>query len=261
MYQNICKFNPSSSSDLVCTCFVLERCDVAQEERICTEHTVYLVMSGLGRVALGGRWHPIETGDLFFACKGERIAIELGDMEYAYIRFHGRRAAEYFERLCIGDEQCIFPGQEVLIPLWRDSLTAATDGNLDLYSEAVLLFSLARLKPHKKKENDVISKIVRLTSERFSDPKLSLSAIAAEVGYHDKYVSSLFKKQKGVTYTQYLRDLRIKHAIFLMEQGVVSVKNVAILSGFGDALYFSKVFKESEGVAPSEMIKRLLGKE
>ena len=90
----------------------------------------------------------------------------------------------------------------------------------------------------------------------FSDSSLSLSTIAARVGYNDKYISALFKKQKGITYTQYLRSLRIKHSIFLMEQGIVSVKNVAILSGFGDALYFSKVFKEVEGISPKDFIKK-----
>ena len=42
-----------------------------------------------------------------------------------------------------------------------------------------------------------------------------------------------------------------------MEQGVASVKNVAILSGFEDALYFSKVFKQAEGITPSEYIKNI----
>ena len=64
-------------------------------------------------------------------------------------------------------------------------------------------------------------------------------------------------KQMGISYVEYLRNLRIKRAVFLMEQGVASVKNVAILSGFEDALYFSKVFKQAEGVTPSEYIKNL----
>jgi transcriptional regulator GlxA family with amidase domain len=62
-----------------------------------------------------------------------------------------------------------------------------------------------------------------------------------------------------VAYTQYLREQRIKHAIFLMEQGVVSVKNVAILSGFSDALYFSKIFTASVGVSPKAYIQKISG--
>jgi YesN/AraC family two-component response regulator len=81
--------------------------------------------------------------------------------------------------------------------------------------------------------------------------------LAAELGYDAKYLSSLFKKKKGTPFTQYLRELRIAHALFLMEQGVVSVKNIAILAGFGDALYFSKIFKEVMGVSPKSYIEGL----
>jgi AraC-like DNA-binding protein len=86
-----------------------------------------------------------------------------------------------------------------------------------------------------------------------------LSKIAEELGYDSKYLSSLFKKRKGVTYTKYLREQRIKHAIFLMEEGVVSVKNVAILSGFRDALYFSKIFTQSTGLSPKAYIAKITG--
>jgi len=45
--------------------------------------------------------------------------------------------------------------------------------------------------------------------------------------------------------------------MFLIEQGIVSVKNVAILSGFQDALYFSKVFKDAVGISPKEYIESI----
>ena len=96
-----------------------------------------------------------------------------------------------------------------------------------------------------------------LTNERFTEADFSLSVLARELGYDVKYLSALFKKKKGITYTAYLRDLRIRHAVFLIERGVVSVKNIAILCGFEDALYFSKLFKQSEGVSPKTYIDRL----
>ena len=103
----------------------------------------------------------------------------------------------------------------------------------------------------------MVTDILMLTQKNFTNPDLSLASIAAKLGYDAKYLSSLFKKRRGVAYMQYLRELRIKHALFLMEQGVASVKNVALLSGFRDALYFSKVFAGVEGIPPSEYITQL----
>ena len=257
METNICKFNPNASSDLTCTCFVREGTDAQNEPRLWSDYALHLVLGGCGQLVVNGRRHPLEKGDLFFTVQGDTAAIERGDMEYAYIRFQGRRSVEIAERLDIGEGNRVFSGHEALISFWSNCLSRATADNLDFLSEAVLLYSLAELSPRRKEVSDVIARVVRITGESFSDPTLSLSSVAAEVGYHDKYISALFKRQKGVTYTQYLRELRLRHAVFLIEQGVVSVKNVAILSGFGDALYFSKVFKEVKGISPKELIRRV----
>jgi AraC-like DNA-binding protein len=42
-----------------------------------------------------------------------------------------------------------------------------------------------------------------------------------------------------------------------MEEGVANVKNVALLSGFEDPLYFSKVFTASEGISPKVYIQNI----
>ena len=60
-------------------------------------------------------------------------------------------------------------------------------------------------------------------------------------------------------FTEHLRTLRIRHAVVLMENGVTSVKNVATLSGFADPLYFSRVFRETVGVAPAHYQKKQKG--
>ena len=54
----------------------------------------------------------------------------------------------------------------------------------------------------------------------------------------------------GVTYSEYLRDLRIKYAVSLLNEGLDSIKNVALLSGFADPLYFSNIFKKTIGISP-----------
>ena len=56
----------------------------------------------------------------------------------------------------------------------------------------------------------------------------------------------------NIGFTEYLRNLRIKYAVSLFESGLDSVKNVALLSGFKDPLYFSNVFKKTIGVSPRE---------
>jgi AraC-like DNA-binding protein len=67
----------------------------------------------------------------------------------------------------------------------------------------------------------------------------------------------VFREKMGVLYSEYLRSLRLKHAVLLMDHGIDSVKNVALLSGFNDPLYFSTVFRKSTGVSPKEYMAKL----
>ena len=178
-------------------------------------------------------------------------------MEYCYISFHGRRADELLQRFHIDGTQPVFDGYETLEGFWNDCQKKANEGNIDILCESVLLYSLAALPADKKTKSDAISKVVELAQKNFNKPSLSISEISREIGYAPKYLSSLFKKKKGISFTAYLREMRIKHALFLMEQGVVSVKNVALLSGFGDALYFSKIFTAEMGLSPKAYIQKL----
>ena len=59
----------------------------------------------------------------------------------------------------------------------------------------------------------------------------------------------------GLGYSEHLRNMRIKYAVSLLEHGIDSVKNVALLSGFSDPLYFSSVFKKTVGVSPRDYKK------
>ena len=93
-----------------------------------------------------------------------------------------------------------------------------------------------------------------MSEEHIRDPYLSLAQIATEIGYNPKYLSHYFKKKMNVTYSEYLRSFRFKYAISLFELGISSVKNVALLSGFSDPLYFSSTFKKAIGISPKEFI-------
>lgn len=255
--SSICNFNFNASNDLVCSVFVLERTDVQVQKTKNQENAIYIVIKGNGAVIINDKRIDLVAGTVFFVRKGETSFIERNDMEYAYIRFRGRRAEEYVSRLNLCGENRVYAGDERLIEFWTECLLKANDGNVDLLSESVLLYSLAYIQPELKKENDVVSRVVHILGEKFTDCSLSLARVAKEIGYNEKYISALFKNQKGVTYTEYLTELRISHAVFLAEQGINSVNNIALLSGFSDALYFSRIFKKNKGMSPKQFIQRL----
>ena len=136
--------------------------------------------------------------------------------------------------------------------MWRDSLSRADTETIDLAAESILLYTFSRLSQSAVQKDGLLSQILEITEERFRDPDLCIGEIAKELNYNVKYLSHYFKEKKGVGYAQYLKTIRIKYAVSLFDHGISSVKNVALLSGFTDPLYFSSVFKSCIGLSPTE---------
>lgn len=261
MENNICKFNQTRSSDLICTDFVYEVAQAQATGSTAQQYVLGMVDQGVGTLSCEGKTYPLDYGTAFFVPRDARYTVAGEGLTYFYICFRGRRAEELIARAGFVGEVSVGSVEKAdadrLCEIALDAVHRASEKNLDLYSESVLLYLLAHLCREKKAHHDLLSRIVALANDRFSEADFSLSTLAAELGYDAKYLSALFKKKKGVPFTQYLRELRIAHALFLMEQGVVSVKNIAILAGFGDALYFSKIFKEAMGIPPKTYIESL----
>ena len=258
--ENICKFSPARSSDLICLHFIKEA-NLSQAGNMrARHHALHLVAEGEGELHLGNASYALSRGSLFFVADGAEFSIRGEGLVYYYISFFGRRAQELMARFGVLSGSGVFGGYEGLIPFWEDCQREAMEGNIDILCESVLLYSLAKLRPAKSERAGAVSQIVAAVQERFSESTLSLPVIAKQIGYDPKYLSSLFKRKKGVSFTQYLREVRLRHAVFLMEQGVDSIKNIALLSGFGDPLYFSKIFAAAMGESPKAYIARLESK-
>lgn len=256
--RNICKFPPGipGGSTLIARRFVKETDPTVMERKqTLSEHRILLPSEGTGRILIDGTPYPLERGTLFFCFSGESVAVEAGEgLVYLYIDFSGDRADELLRRFELTPLTRTAPGQESLLPLWQESLIRASEDTVDLVAESLLLFSLSRLTGARGGEGGLVGRIIAMTEECFRDPTLGIAEIAHELSYHPKYLSHLFKSKTGVGYSEYLRSVRLKYATALFDHGIDSVKNVALLSGFSDPLYFSGVFKRAIGVSPTDYI-------
>ena len=251
--KNICKFiEPSKKGSIIINNFIFESYVPHSGESLThTSFLMYLVSSGEGLFKTGGYTYKITAGMILFSFPNVPVIIENTDnLNYYYISFKGLRADELIRRFAITPKNSVFLGYEGLIPLWNDAIIRADGENIDLFSEGILLYSFSKLKKSESKYNDLVNFTLNYLDKHFTEPDLSLEKVSQAAGYNSKYLSHHFKTQLGMTFTEYLRLLRIKHAVMLIENGVTSVKNVAILSGFSDPLYFSKVFSEQMGVSP-----------
>lgn len=261
MIDPICKFNHSKANAINCSQFVFETTDVQRQAQLAAWHFAGIVLSGSGVLCVGGERCELVAGDVYFIKKGSMFSLEPSrGTEYFYIAFHGWHADELIERVGLSQRGCVFSGQGELAAFWKNCFERSDGGNLDLFSEAALLYTVASLAESQKEKEGLSARMCEYAGKHFADPTLSLSVLGSALGYDPKYLSSVFKAEQKITFTAYLKGLRIKHAAFLFDEGVESVKVVAMLSGFSDALYFSRIFKQETGLTPSEYIKKTVRK-
>ena len=261
MNNNICKFSNSSILGGVITVsrFVKETNKVVMKtQSILKTHRLILVTKGVGQFKIAGDKYSVRKGSLIFVFENEDICLINGDIEYMYVDYSNMRAGELHRRFDITPLTRTYDNFDSLIPFWQESLARASDKTIDLATESILLYSFSRLYNVSPERNEIIGKISQFTEREFSNPDLSISDIATKLNYHPKYISHLFKEKMGMGYTEYLRSVRLKYAIALLDHGIDSVKNVALLSGFSDPFYFSKVFKDSVGISPTAYAKKHL---
>ena len=102
-----------------------------------------------------------------------------------------------------------------------------------------------------KQEERTITGITRYLQEHLAD-EMSLAVLAEEFHLNPQYISQLFKNEIGVNFLSYLTNIRMENAKKLLLSTSLSIAEVADRSGFGDYRVFTKVFKKSEGITPSQ---------
>ncbi len=85
---------------------------------------------------------------------------------------------------------------------------------------------------------------------------LSLQEAAQHVRLSPAYFSALFKRERGMGFKRYLRQVRLTHACRLLEDTDKSIEEIASAVGFEDPHYFSRVFSQSQGLPPGEYRRR-----
>ena len=98
-----------------------------------------------------------------------------------------------------------------------------------------------------------IQKALRYITDRYAE-SLTAQGIAEMLGLSGLYFGSFFKRETGLSFRQYLTSIRLNHAEDMLASGEYNVNEVAAACGFSDVFYFSRVYKEHRGVAPSRML-------
>ena len=84
----------------------------------------------------------------------------------------------------------------------------------------------------------------------------SLASVAAALGYSESYLSRVFGSTVGMSYTAYVRQVKINRACYLLKNTNVSITDVVNQCGYASVATFNHNFKDLTGYSPTDYRKR-----
>jgi two-component system response regulator YesN len=91
--------------------------------------------------------------------------------------------------------------------------------------------------------------------EKHYQKKLSLEEVAENCYISPNYLSSLFSKEKNIRFSEYLIEIRLHHAVELLEDMKYSVAEIGQMVGYRDVGYFTQIFVKKYGITPAKYRK------
>ena len=104
--------------------------------------------------------------------------------------------------------------------------------------------------------SSLFKKILAYIQEHDTE-ELSLTALAEMYNISSSRLSTLIKKELGLSFSEYITARRMQKAKELLKDDSRSIEEIANAVGYHDYFYFTKVFKKTQGISPSKYRKSL----
>ena len=97
-----------------------------------------------------------------------------------------------------------------------------------------------------------MNRVVAFVEEHLADSNIGVDDMASAAALSRSSLNRKMKSLVGLAPADFLREARIKRACTLLTESGTSVADTAYRCGFTDPKYFSRVFRQSVGVSPSD---------
>lgn len=134
--------------------------------------------------------------------------------------------------------------------------SGGTGRNPDFRNEPQILFQMENSAGELPCDYRPVQEIQEFILARYSDPGLSLCAIAETFDLTETYVSQLFKARTGMNYSTFLEQVRVNEAQRLLIQSDMAVNEVALAVGYQTNSTFYRAFRRATDTSPTAFRNR-----
>lgn len=153
-------------------------------------------------------------------------AMQLGSLDYLTFPFNEQEALESIHRAIISLNQVSLLGKST--------------------------------KDRVSTNNDMTYSMIDYIHSNYNS-QLTLDDLADYLHLNKYYVSSLFKKETGMTFNNYLTEYRIEQAKILLKESNDLLADISQQVGYSDPAYFSRIFKKKTSMSPISYRQKFYG--
>lgn len=227
---------------------------------------VALALQGACRFLIKDRVYPCQPGDVIFVppYQPHVDAYERADAGYDllwFLLYDARYAVSWtgFAPPAPGQPLRYFYRKRIVTipmggaPAWR-ALREDKVFALDTLRELLLYLCyrtimVLRRAPAEHSSRLLAAALARIRQD-FTSP-LSVGGLAAELGITPNYLSALFTRSLGLSFKNYLHEVRLSQAQILLKNPALSIKEIIPACGFGSTAAFDHLFRQVYGLSPT----------
>lgn len=228
-------------------------------------YLMHYCLSGRGIYRSQGMSYEIGPGEGFLILPGELSSHQADDhqpWDHVWVGFAGSRAADYLRRCGLGKEQRVFRcDQTQRLEACVESMlgfdTAGAGNELLLLGElyTFLGWVAQSAQGSARRSRETAAEYVELAMEYIRShfqEDLTVAKLARYVGLNRSYLTTVFQNTINMSPQQYLMRFRMEWAAGMLCEDKLTVGEIARSCGYPDPLTFSKAFKRTLGVTPTQ---------
>ena len=202
---------------------------------------------GSGVFEIGNKRFITQKGDVLFLPANTPYKVEYSSSESIVVHFE---QCNYFdaENICLENV--------AVIRLLFNNLLESWNGQRSVNQAKSIIYEiLEKIERDKRSslEDSTFARCVSYIDTHFCDPELDMNAVCGVGFISASSLQRAFNAHFGMSPKQYLLKLRMKHALELLAENELSIKEIAFSCGFQDEKYFSRAFRRKYGYPPSRM--------
>ncbi|GGO81291.1 MmsAB operon regulatory protein [Marinobacterium nitratireducens] len=236
------------------------------------DHLLIYCLEGRGQLETDGKSRTVRAGDLVLLPRGRSHRYhtdEAAPWSIYWIHFDGPQADNFIAALDPDPQSPLIPlGLHSRLVADFEALLDARQAShqLDAFVHCAnqlrqLLTHIALLRPLARRQADDsldLERVHSLMQARLHE-QLDVETLAAAVSLSKYHFIKKYKALTGTTPISHFIHLKIERACHLLDVTTKGVNEIAWAVGYEDAYYFSRIFKKSMGISPTEYRRLRVG--